>query len=106
MTPGKTKLKNLASLRMEKNKLQLYCSYQEKLIGLKIDSFRANYPKILGESLLPYDEDQNIRVNSLLDSVNDLIAKLFPGIFRGRILPGILMKLLQVLVLNLVSKKK
>ena len=106
MTHGKTKLDNLTRLRIEKNNLRIFCTYQEKLIGLKMDSFRTNYPKILGESLLPYDETQNIRVNSLLDSVNDLITKLFPGIFRGRILPGMLMKLLQVLVINLISKKK
>jgi hypothetical protein len=106
MTRTTTNMDNLTKLRMEKNKLQAFCSYQEKLIGLKLNEFQANYPQILGESLLPYDEAQNIKVSSLLDSVNDVIAKLLPGIFEGRYLPRMMMKLIQVLVINLINKRK
>ena len=99
-------LDNLTKLKMEKNKLEAYCLYQEKLIGLKIDNFRQNYPEILGESLLPYDETRNIKVSSLLDAVNGVIAKLLPGTFEGRFLPGMILKLVEVMVINLINKRK
>jgi len=98
-------LDNLTKLKMEKNKLEAYCLYQEKLIGLKVDYFRQNYPEILGESLLPFDETQNIKVSSLLDAINGVITKLLPGIFEGRFLPSMVLKLVQVMVINLVNKK-
>ena len=106
MSHAQTKMDNLSKLRIEKNKLEAFCTYQEKLIGLKLNEFQANYPTILGEALLPYDNAQNVKVSSLLDSVNDVIAKLLPGIFEGRYLPGMMMKLLQVLVINLINKRK
>jgi len=99
-------LDNLTKLKMEKNKLEAYCLYQEKLIGLKVDYFRQNYPEILGDSLLPYDETQNIKVSSLLDAINGVITKLLPGIFEGRFLPGLALKLVEVMMINLINKKK
>lgn len=106
MTRSASKMDNLTKLRIEKNKLEAFCTYQEKLIGIKFNEFQANYPEILGEALLPYNKSQNVKVSSLLDSVNDVIAKLLPGIFEGRYLPGMMMKLIQVLVINLVNKRK
>jgi hypothetical protein len=100
------KLDNLTKLRIEKNRLRDYCTYQEKLIGIKIGYFRQNYPEILGESLLPYDETQNVKVSSLLDAVNGVITKLLPGIFEGRFLPSMALKLVQVMMINLINKKK
>jgi hypothetical protein len=99
-------LDNLTKLKMEKNKLEAYCLYQEKLIGLKVDYFRQNYPEILGESLLPFDETKNIEVSSLLDAVNVVITKLLPGTFEGRFLPGMLLKMGQVIMINLINKRK
>ena len=43
------KMDGLTRLRLEKNKLQTFCTYQEKLIGLKTDYFRNNYSELLGE---------------------------------------------------------
>ena len=99
-------LDNLTKLKMEKNRLEVYCLYQEKLIGLKVDHFRQNYPEILGESLLPYDETQNIKVSSLLDAVNEVIIKLLPGTFEGRFLPGMVLKMVEVIMINLINKRK
>jgi hypothetical protein len=99
-------LDNLKKLKMEKNRLEVYCLYQEKLIGLKADYFRQNYPEILGESLLPYDETQNIKVSSLLDAVNGVITKLLPGTFEGRFLPGVVLKVVEVIMINLINKRK
>jgi hypothetical protein len=91
---------------MEKYKLATYCTYQEKLIGMKLELFRENYPSIIGESLLPYDRTQNIKVNNLLDSVNEVIANLLPQIFEGRYLPRMVLKLMQIVTIHLVSKRK
>lgn len=106
MTTGSRKVDNLSKLRMEKLKLETFCTYQEKLIGYRIGYFRENYSKVLGESLLPYDAAQNLRVSSLLDSVNDVIKNLLPGIFEGKFFPGLVLKLVQVVMINLFNKRK
>ena len=105
-TRAEAKLDNLAKLKIEKMKLAAYCTYQEKLIWLKFDRFRQNYPEILGKSLLPYDETQNIEVSSLLDAVNGVITNLLPGIFKGKFLSGMVLKLMQVMVINLIYKRR
>ena len=91
------KIDSLTKLRMEKNKLETYCTYQEKLIGLKIDYFRKNYSDVLSDSLLPYDKATNIRANNILDSVNNLISILLPEVFKGKFLPGIVLKLIEIM---------
>jgi hypothetical protein len=100
------KIDNLDKLKFEKVKLQTYCTYQEQLIGLKIDFFKENYNTLLGEALLPYDPSQNIKVNALLDSANNLIAGLFPGFFKGKILPAIVLKLMQIVMIKTFAKKR
>jgi hypothetical protein len=102
----KNKLDGLTLLKIEKARLAAYCSYQEKLIGLKYDYFRANYSGVLGEALLPYDEKQNVKVSELLDAVNGVITKLLPGTFEGKFLPGFVLKLIQVVMIHMVNKKK
>jgi hypothetical protein len=107
MNSGKnTKMDSLTKLKIEKVRLAAYCSYQEKLIGLKYDYFRENYSTVLGESLLPYDEKQNVKVSELLDAVNGVITKLLPGTFEGRFLPGFILKLIQVVMIHMVNNKK
>lgn len=96
---------SLSTLRTEMILLTNYCHYQEKLIGLKVDQFKNNYPRILGASLLPYDETKNMKVSGLLDNFNEFISKLLPGFFEGRYLPGMVLKLVQVLMINLFSKR-
>jgi hypothetical protein len=100
------KIDNLEKLRFEKNKLEIYCSYQEKLLGLQLEHFKGNYAKIIGDNLLPYDKTQTIQVNELLDSVNNLIANLLPGIFKGKFLPGFILKILQLVMINTFTKKR
>ncbi len=103
---AEAKLDNLAKLKIEKMKLAAYCTYQEKIIGLKFDQFRQNYPEILGESLLPYDDTQNIEVSSLLDAINGVVTNLLPGFLKGKFLSGMVLKLMQVMVINLIYKRK
>lgn len=91
---------NLNKLKMEKIRLTAYCAYQEKLIGLKAGYFRENYAKVLGESLLPYDKEQNVNVSDLLDSVNEVIKNLIPGVFKGRYLPAMMLKFMQIMLIR------
>jgi hypothetical protein len=100
------KIDNLEKLRFEKNKLETYCAYQEKLIGLKIEYFKENPGMLLGEALLPYDPSQKIQVEDVLDSANDLIAALLPGIFKGKFLPGFVLKVIQILIIKMFAKKR
>jgi hypothetical protein len=91
------KIDSLTRLRIEKNKLATFCTYQEKLIGLKIDYFRNNYSEVLSDSILPYDRAQNKFTNNLLDAVNNIIAIMLPEVFKGKFLPGILLKMVEIL---------
>jgi len=100
------KIDNLEKLRFEKNKLETYCTYQEKLIGLKIEYFKENPGMLLGEALLPYDPSQKVEVNDVLDSANGLIAALLPGIFKGKFLPGFVIKVIQILIIKTFAKKR
>lgn len=101
-----TKIDGLTRLRMERSKLQIFCTYQEKLIGLKMDYFRGNYSEVLGEVMLPYDKAKNRRTSQLLDSVNNLITNLLPEVFEGKFLPGIVLKLVQILSIWTFKKAK
>ena len=98
-------MNSLMRLKMEKQKLSTYCTYQEKLIGLKVDHFRENYPKILGDTLLPSDRPQNAWVSGMLDSVIDLIVNLLPGKFEGKRWTGIILKLVETLIIRMMNKK-
>jgi len=100
------KIDNLEKLRFEKNKLETYCTYQEKLIGLKIEYFKENPGMLLGEALLPYDPSQKVEVNDVLDSANGLIAALLPGIFKGKFLPVFVLKIIQILIIKIFAKKR
>lgn len=96
---------SLTRLRMEKYKLTTYCTYQEKLIGLKVDYLRENYPRILGDALLPYDRGQNAWVGNILDSVNDLIMGILPAKFEGKKLSGLILKLVEILMVRAFAKR-
>lgn len=98
-------MNSLMRLKMEKQKLSAYCTYQEKLIGLKVDHFRENYPKILGDTLLPYDRPQNAWVSGMLDSINDLIVNLLPGKFEGKRWSGLVMKLVEILMIRAIANR-
>ena len=101
-----TKIDGLTRLRMEKSQLKSYCTYQEKLIGLKIDYFRENYSEVLSNAMLPYDRAQNSKANNLLDTINDLIAILLPQIFKGKFLPKMVLKLVEILTIWTFRKAK
>lgn len=106
MNASKKNPDSLARLKMEKYKLSTYCTYQEKLIGLKVDYLRENYPRILGDALLPYERGQNVWVSDILDSVNDLIMGFLPAKFEGKKLSGLVLKLVEILMVRVFAKRK
>jgi hypothetical protein len=96
---------HLSELQLEKIKLQNFCSYQEQLIGMKVGYLKENYPRILMQSLLPYDKVENEAADSLLDTVNSFIFSLLPGVFKNGKLPGILLKLAEILMIRVFRRK-
>jgi hypothetical protein len=62
--------------------------------------------QIIGETMLPYNQLQNRKVNSLLDSVNDIILNLLPGNLRDKYLPNLVMKLVQILMVRTFRKQR
>jgi len=101
-----SKINSLDRLKMEKSKLQSYCTYQEKLIGYKIGYLRENYSELLSDTLLPYSKSQNSDVNNLLDSVNNIIARMVPSAFEGKFLPKIMLKLVEILMIQTFKKTR
>jgi len=106
MSNKPAKIDSLGKLKMEKSKLQSYCTYQEKLIGYKIEYLRDNYSELLSDTLLPYSKSQNADVNNLLDSVNNIIARMLPSAFEGKFLPRIMLKMIEILMINTFKKAK
>jgi hypothetical protein len=98
-------MNSLTRLKMEKVKLSTFCTYQEKLIGQRVVYFRENYPKILGDTLLPYDRGQNVRVGSILDSVNEVIIGLLPEKFEGKRWSGMILKLVEIVMIRVMAKR-
>lgn len=106
MSSKPAKIDSLDKLKMEKSKLKSYCTYQEKLIGYKIEYFRENYSELLSDTLLPYSKSENADVNNLLDSVNNIIARMLPSAFEGKFLPRIMLKMIEILMINTFKKAK
>ena len=100
-----TKIDSLLKLRLEKSKLENFCTYQEKLIAMKVGYLKENYSKVLGETLLPYEKGENTKISNLLDTVNSFITMLLPGIFKGKVLPEFLLKLVQIVMIRIMRKK-
>jgi hypothetical protein len=106
MKPAGKKRNHLSELQIERIKLQSYCSYQEQLIGMKVSYLKENYPKILMQSLLPYDKAENEAADSLLDTVNGFIFRLLPGVFKNGKLPAILLKLVEIVMIRAFRRKE
>ena len=100
------KITNLESLQREKQRLRIYCSYQEDLVKDKIHSIKSNYKQIIGEEFLPFDNEKNTKISGILDWVNELVVGKFLKIdLDGKNkLPGTLIKIAEVLIIRLFSK--
>jgi hypothetical protein len=45
-------------------------------------------------------------VNNLLDSVNNIIARMVPSAFEGKFLPKIMLKLIEILMIQTFKKTR
>jgi hypothetical protein len=106
MSKKSAKIDSLERLKMEKSKLQSYCTYQEKLIGYKLEYLRENYAELLSDAVLPYSKSQNNDVNNLLDSVNNIIVRMVPSAFEGKFLPKFMLKLIEILMIQTFNKTR
>ncbi|MES2591979.1 MAG: hypothetical protein V4608_08850 [Bacteroidota bacterium] len=100
------KITDLASLQSEKQRLQMFCSYQEELLKEKINSLKSNYKQIIGEEFLPFTAESNTKVSNVLDWINEfVIGKLLKVDVSGKNkLSGVLIKLAEVGVIRLFNK--
>jgi hypothetical protein len=102
MTKEPIKINNLETLQREKQRLSLYCKFQEKLLEDKFTIIRQNYKQVIGEEFLPYTLEKNRKVSGLLDWINEFIFDKLLGINPEdkHKLPEILIKLTQILVIR------
>lgn len=106
MNKTPAKISSLEDLRNEKQRLKSFCTYQEKLIAYKVNELKENYPRIISETFLPFEQEENKRVSSLLDGVNEFIFKLFPVSFRENKFTMLILKLVQIAIIRTFSSRK
>ncbi len=99
------KISNLDKLIREKHELQTFCTSQEKLIGLKFDELRKNFPEIITNEILPYSQEKNNKILSILDIANEIIFRFLPPRFRNSMFTRIALKVIQVFVIRGFRKK-
>jgi hypothetical protein len=102
--PG-NKISNLNKLIQEKHELQTFCTSQEKLISLKFDELKKNFPEIITNEILPYSQERNNKILSILDIANEIIFRFLPPRFRNSMLTRIALKIIQVFVVRGFRKK-
>jgi|GEM_PF-4068750 len=66
------KITNLDTLRLEKQRLRIYCSFQEELVKDKIIFIKSNYKQIVVTEFL-----QNKTVSKLSEWVNGFVSDKF-----------------------------
>jgi len=99
------KITNLEKLILEKHELQAFCTSQEKLISLKFDELKKNFPEIIGNEILPYTQERNNKILSILDIANEIIFRFLPPRFRNSVFARIALKVIQVFVIRGFRKK-
>lgn len=102
MTKEPIKINNLETLQREKQRVSMYCKFQEKMLTDKFNDLRHNYKQVLGEEFLPYNLEKNRNVSGLLDWVNEFIFEKILGISTDEKhkLPELIAKLTQILVIR------
>ena len=100
------KITDLESLQREKERLKMFCSFQEELLSDKLNYIKNNPKQLIGEEFLPYDTDQNRKVSGVLDWVNEFVlGKFFKMDLDGKNkLSGALVKAAEVGAIRLFNK--
>lgn len=71
------KITNLDTLQREKQRLKMYCSYQEQMIHDKMVYMKDHYKQVLGDTLLPFSMEANRKVSNVLDTINEYVFNKF-----------------------------
>lgn len=99
------KITNLDKLIQEKHELQTFCTAQEKLISIKFNELKKNFPEIIGNEIMPYAPERNSKILSILDIANEIIFRFLPSRYRNSMFTRIALKLIQVLVIRTFRKR-
>jgi hypothetical protein len=96
----------LHTLQQEKQRIKIYCSFQEELMKNKIIFIKSNYKQIIGEEFLPYTTEKNKKVSDILNWVNEFVlSKFLKGDIDGKSpLSGSLLKIVEVGIVHLFNK--
>ena len=100
------KITNQETLQREKQRLQMFCSYQEELLKNKITYLKENTSEVIAEQFLPYERDTNRKVNNIMNVANEYVFEKFLGFdLSGKNkLSGMLIKLTEVMIVRLFDK--
>lgn len=99
------KITNLDKLIQEKHELKSFCTQQEKLIVVKFDELKKNFPEIITNEILPYSRERNNKILSILDIANEIIFRFLPPRFRNSMFTRVALKVIQVFVIRGFRKK-
>jgi hypothetical protein len=104
------KITDLETLQRERERLKMYSSFQEELIKNKITYIKENTNQLIGEQFLPYESNENKKINNIMDTANQFIFEKHLGFdLSGKNkLAGVLIKLSEVMIVKLFKhfKKK
>jgi len=106
------KIVNLETLEREKQRLKMFCYYQEEVLQDKIANIKNHYSQIIGEEFLPFGSENNKKISNLLDLINEFILGKFLGKTIGgkNKLLGLVLKVTQIVIIRtlngFVKKKK
>jgi hypothetical protein len=104
------KIINLETLQQEKQRLKMYSSYQEELLKNKITYIKQNTNQFIGEQFLPYESNENKKINNVIDTANQFIFEKYLGFdLSGKNkIAGLFLKLSEVIIVRLFKhfKKK
>mgnify|MGYP001582011640 CR=1 FL=1 len=104
------KIINLKTLQQERERLKMYSSFQEELLKNKITYIKQNTNQLIGEQFLPYELNENKKINNIMDTANQFVFEKHLGFdLSGKNkLAGILLKLSEVMIVRIFNhfKKK
>jgi len=99
-------MNSLEKLKAEKERLRIFCAYEEKLIAMKIADIKKDFPEIIANEILPFEPDKNKMVNSILDAANNVITNFISSKFKNSELLKSILKIFEAFVIFGINKSK
>ena len=96
------KIINLETLQREKQRLVMYSSFQEELLKNKITQLKQNANQLISEQFLPYETNDNKKINNIIDTANQFIFEKHLGfdLIEENKIAGLLIKLSEVMIIR------